>query len=195
MVLGKDGIYLEIVSNKIEFLKYTRIIKMEYVKDINYLTKSLVDLSHLERKLSSSKKVEWKCSKCNKNWTEGISVRKRYTKCPQCQTRKRTTQTCLKKDCEKRASYNFYFLKWSGRCKKHKKEGMGKVTVKTCEKCEAQPSFNFEGQEPCFCKKHSLNGMMNVIKVRLCRSCSKQATFNFEGENMVYAARNIWKKE
>lgn len=51
--------------------------------------------------------------------------------------------------------------------------------------CDAQPSFNFEGESKGrFCSAHQLPGMINVINKRCeAAGCDKWPSFNFEGES------------
>jgi hypothetical protein len=54
-----------------------------------------------------------------------------------------------------------------------------------CRKCNKQPSFNYEGKPPEYCKDHMKKGMKNV-KHKKCKECSKQPTYNFIGKPPEY---------
>ncbi|CAM9932474.1 unnamed protein product [Laminaria digitata] len=55
--------------------------------------------------------------------------------------------------------------------------------VRLCQKCRRQATFNSEGSEPAYCKKHAEDGMVDVRHHQYClhNSCMKGPNFNLEG--------------
>lgn len=94
---------------------------------------------------------------------------------------------CIFENCQN----NAYYRSLSGNkkpthCKEHAGADMEHVSIKKCEKCNKQPSFNFPGYKtPKFCNLHKEIGMIN-IGTKKCVTCGIQATFGYAGYNPEY---------
>lgn len=71
---------------------------------------------------------------------------------------------CIEPTCNTIPSFNMPGKRKGLFCAKHKHPQMINVVCKLCavKNCNKQPSFNFVGAAPLFCKEHMENGMINV---------------------------------
>ena len=166
--------------------------------DYKEILESLVSGADATTKASSMKTATWRCLNVDHKkedpvkWEERVRARVYYSYCPKCSYRPRPGRKC--QECDTSAKFAFPSERRGSFCSIHKKSGMADVMSKRCamEKCDKQPSYNYEGGQALYCAFHRKIDMIDVTNPRCnFEGCNKQPSYNYEGEHKgLYCAKH-----